>query len=130
MINDDSILLVETNDATIDNNLHQLGQRFFKTPSTDQSQAILHVSGSPYPPQVDMGDIVKVDFLQNRLINEGFYVITLDSEWIGIRMFSKKGRDWYLHNWNSPEAQLVNEDIEATMTIVGKVEAVYKPTKH
>jgi hypothetical protein len=111
---------------------HGLAARFFRVPSADPKHAIVEVSGRPFPPTIEGGDLVCVDFTHTRLTCDSLYVVILDdgassSPWIGVRRFQSTPDGWMLsedHSGRPP--QLMTQQDLWSMQIVGRIKQVFK----
>lgn len=109
-----------------------LASRFLKAPCADPRHAIVEITGRPFPPTIEGGDLVCVDFTHTRLTCDSLYVVILDdgvlnSPWIGVRRFQSTPDGWLLSEDYSgrPPQLLTQQDIWA-MQIVGRIKQVFK----
>jgi len=90
--------------------------------------------GCCYPPQVDAGDLLEVDFDQRSLSSDGLYLVELietsgGEKWRGCRRFQRKPGEWWIDQSGDKEWSKISSVDAIGLRVVGYVREVYKPSR-
>ncbi len=123
MATSNSTLAAQSNHKSAENgfNLH-LGHLLFSDPSRDRSGAVVVANHSDETAGIDAGDLVRIDFTENK-IYEGLYVVTLDDGWIGYKFFQRMPS---LHVREYDGMHAVTPKMIERIKVVGKVKDIYR----
>ena len=104
--------------------------RFLLPPCADPYHAIVEVVGTPFPPAINGGDLVCVDFTCNSLTCNSLYVIAINdalSQWIGIRRFNQTiAGEWLLFDGPDSAPRVMAYTDLMQIQVVGRVKDVFK----
>lgn len=85
-------------------------------------------AGCYYPPAVEGPDLLEVDSSVRELVSDGLYLVE-DPEhcWRGCRRFQATGGAWIMDRTGTQDWVRVTKDRPEGLTIVARVNKVYKP---
>jgi hypothetical protein len=101
----------------------------FNAPSADRDNAILSVGHDAFPPEVNTGDLIRVDFTKNRVFCDGLYLIILGRDkpdWIGIRRIQNVPGGLQIYNASGKPPQGLDPTQIENIRIVGWIKDVYQ----
>lgn len=113
--------IVQSENNNIGFNL-RLGNVLFSDPQRDRDNAVVMANHEDIVANISAGDLLLVDFTDTQLI-EGLYIITLDDDWIGYRLFHRMPT---LHMRDGIGNYPVTPDILESIKVVGKVKDIYR----
>ena len=110
--------------------MQRLASKAFCPPSIDPSGAIVEARHSIFPPQIEAGDMLCIDFTHTRLTHDSLYVIAFENmpwgPWIGIRRFQLTGAGWKMSEDASGDGPTVlSAETLQSMQVIGRIKQVY-----
>lgn len=121
------------NAPTLVNTHAPIAASVIHAPSADRCRAVVAVSGIPFPPLINAGDLICVDFTVTRLVGDSLYVIELHDvfgPWVGIRRFQRMSDGWHMSEDRSGTVQLMSRAQLASMRVIGHVVDVYQSQRN
>lgn len=129
-IDERSLAMGARSDSFGEDHLHFLSvaERAFRTPAAERDNAVLQVTHSAFPPDIESGDLICVDFTKTEVCCDGLFIVAAGAEgeeWIGIRRFQLIPQGVLISNRPGEWEQLAAH-VKANLQILGHIKAVYK----
>lgn len=106
-----------------------LASKVFCPPSAEPSHAVVEAKNSIFPPQIQTGDLLCIDFTRNSLAHDGLYVVAIADQfgpWIGIRRFEKTATGWEMsEDLSGQPPTILSADTLQALQVVGHIKQVY-----
>lgn len=107
-----------------------LALQAFCPPSVDPSGAIVEARHSIFPPQIEAGDMLCIDFTHTTLTHDSLYVVAFTDmhwgPWIGIRRFQLTASGWQMSDDVSGDGPTVlSAATLQNLQVIGRIKQVY-----
>jgi len=101
----------------------RLGRELFSDPQRDKSNCVVVANHEDITAGINAGDLVRIDFTENKIGSDGLYVITLDDGWAGYRFFDRRPNLVIV----DPEKLIpVTHEVMCSIKVIGKVKDIYQ----